>query len=60
MDREATDRDCPAFPITWRVRPALVMSTNPFLFELRDNHLWFYFMSEDNESTICILDALRE
>jgi len=36
------------------------MSTNPFFVEPRDDHLQFFFMPEDNESTIYIFDANRE
>jgi hypothetical protein len=47
-------------PITRRVEPDLVMSKNPFFVELRDDHLRFYFMPEDNMSTVYIFDAYRE
>jgi hypothetical protein len=47
-------------PITWQVEPNLVVSTNPFFVELKDEHLRFHFMPQDNRSTIYIFDALRD
>jgi hypothetical protein len=47
-------------PITWRVESNLVVSTNAYFVESKDDHLRFYFMPEDNDSTIHIFDALRE
>ena len=46
-------------PVAQRVKPNLVMSFNPFFFELRDDHLRFYFMPEDDESTVYIYDAVN-
>ncbi|MFC1639383.1 DUF6454 family protein [Gemmatimonadota bacterium] len=47
-------------PINWRVEDGPVMSANPFFVEPKDDHLRFFFMPEDNESTIYIFETNRE
>lgn len=44
-------------PVPRWVKPTLVMTFNPFYFELKDDHLRFYFMPEDDESTLYIFDT---
>lgn len=39
------------------VKPDLVMTNNPFFFELMDDHLRFYFMPEDSTSKVYIFDV---
>ncbi len=46
-------------PVPKWVSPNLVMSHNPFYFELEDEHLRFYFMPEDDESTVYVYDTLN-
>ena len=44
-------------PFNWMVGDETAMTTNPFFVEPTDNHLRFYFMPEDNESTIFLFDV---
>ena len=46
-------------PINDRVKPDLVMTNNPFYFEMHDNHIRFYFIPEDDESKLYIYDAVN-
>ncbi len=46
-------------PINERVTPDLVMSNNPFYFEIYGNHIRFYFIPEDNDSKLYIYDAIN-
>ena len=46
-------------PIDCWVDPDLVMSNNPFYFEMHDNHMRFYFMPEDDESKLYIYEAIN-
>lgn len=44
-------------PVPLWVKPTLAMTNNPFYSELKDDHLRFYFLPEDDESTIYVYDA---
>ncbi len=44
-------------PVSQWVKPTLVMTYNPFYYELKEDHLRFYFMPEDDESTVYIFDT---
>jgi hypothetical protein len=46
-------------PINFWIKPDLVMSYNPFYFEIFENHLRFYFIPEDDESNLYIIDAIN-
>ena len=46
-------------PVPKWVSPNLVMSRNPFFVELKDEHLRFYFMPEDNKSFVYVYDTLN-
>lgn len=47
-------------PFNWIADNGTVMTQNPFFVEQRDDRLRFYFMPEDNESTIYMFDAFWE
>lgn len=47
-------------PLNSRVESGQVLTNNPFFVEAVDDHLRFFFMPEDNESTVYIFDAIRE
>jgi len=44
-------------PIAWRTESGIAMSRNAFFVELGDDHLRFFFLPEDDESTIYIFEA---
>ncbi|MDA2929980.1 DUF6454 family protein [Acidobacteria bacterium AH-259-O06] len=46
-------------PVPQWVKPNLVMTNNPFFVEVKDAHLRFYFLPEDDESTVYIYDAVN-
>ena len=46
-------------PITTWVKPDLVMSSNPFYFEIHDNRMRFYCIPEDDKSTLYVFDAIN-
>lgn len=46
-------------PIDRWVKPDLVMSNNPFYFEMHENHIRFYFIPEDDKSKLYIYDAIN-
>jgi hypothetical protein len=46
-------------PVPQWVKPTLVMTNNPFFFELKGEHLRFYFMPEDDESTVYVFDTFN-
>jgi hypothetical protein len=46
-------------PVNIRLKPDLVMTQNPFCFEMVNNRLRFYFMPEDDESSLYIYDAIN-
>jgi len=46
-------------PINFWIKPDLVISHNPFYFEIFENHLRFYFIPEDDESNLYIIDAIN-
>ena len=41
------------------IMPDIVMTQNPFYFEMVNHHLRFYFMPEDDESMLYIFEAIR-
>lgn len=46
-------------PVILYVNPAKPMTNNPFYFDIIENHLRFYFIPEDDESTLYVYDALN-
>jgi hypothetical protein len=44
-------------PVSQWVKPTLAMTHNPFYYELKEDHLRFYFMPEDDESIVYIFDT---
>ena len=46
-------------PVPQWVKPNLVMTFNPFFVERKGDHLRFYFMPEDDESTVYVYDAVN-
>ena len=44
-------------PVTSWIKPDLVMSSNPFSCEIHDNRMRFYFIPEDDNSTLYVFDA---
>jgi hypothetical protein len=46
-------------PVTSWVKPDLVMSSNPFYVEIHDNRMRFYFIPEDDKSTLYVFDAIN-
>lgn len=46
-------------PVVNRIKPDLVMSNNPFFVELHGDYLRFYFVPEDDESTLYQFDAIN-
>ncbi len=44
-------------PVQFWVNPDLVLTNNPFYVEVVDNHLRFYFMPEDDNSTLYIYEV---
>jgi len=46
-------------PVILYINPTKPMTQNPFYFDINENHLRFYFIPEDNESTLYVYDALN-
>lgn len=46
-------------PVDAWVKPDLVMSSNPFYFEIHDNRMRFYFVPEDDKSALYVFDAIN-
>jgi len=46
-------------PVALWVNPTKPMTNNPFYFETYEDHLRFYFIPEDDKSTLYIYDALN-